>query len=146
MQRYLIPKSKKIDDIVISKVNVPKPKRGQALVRMHAASLNYRDLAIVAGRYRLPASKQFGMVPLSDGAGEVVEVGADVTRVSQGDRVVITFVPGLVTGQSVLALGTGGVAVLAVQLAHAGGARVIVTSSSDKKLKKVLKVGASVGI
>ena len=212
MQRYLIPKSKKIDDIVISKVNVPKPKRGQALVRMHAASLNYRDLAIVAGRYRLPASKQFGMVPLSDGAGEVVEVGADVTRVCQGDRVVITFVPGLVTGQStvdslgrlrgapndgvlseyavfeeqdlvilpksisytaaaclpcagvtawnslycgpqpllpgqsVLALGTGGVAVLAVQLAHAGGARVIVTSSSDKKLKKVLKVGASVGI
>ncbi|MBF8269502.1 MAG: hypothetical protein HW386_1211, partial [Gammaproteobacteria bacterium] len=46
MQSYLLPESKQIDDIVISKVAVPKPKRGQALVRMHAASLNYRDLII----------------------------------------------------------------------------------------------------
>ena len=212
MQRYLLPESKQIDDIVISEVDMPKPKRGQALVRMHAASLNYRDLIIAVGRYRLPASKQVGVVPLSDGAGEVVEVGEDVTRVKSGDRVVNTFIPGLITGQAtvdalgrlrgapndgvlseyalfeeqdlvvlpdsisytaaaclpcagvsawnslycgpqpllpgqtVLVLGTGGVAVLAVQLAHAGGARVIVTSSSDKKLKHVLKVGASAGI
>jgi NADPH:quinone reductase-like Zn-dependent oxidoreductase len=212
MKCYKLPASRQIGDLAVSESDVPKPKRGQALVRMHAASLNYRDLAIIAGRYRLPPDRQSGMVPLSDGAGEVVEIGADVTRVRSGDRVVNTFIPGLITGQATvdslgrlrgapndgvlseyvvfeqedlvvlpesisyaaaaclpcagvtawnslycgpqpllpghtaLVLGTGGVAVLAVQLAHAGGARVIVTSSSDRKLQQVQGIGADDGI
>jgi NADPH:quinone reductase-like Zn-dependent oxidoreductase len=58
---------------------LPTPGRNEALVRVHAASLNYRDQAILAGHY-WGAVKNNG-VPLSDGAGEVGAVGADVTRV-----------------------------------------------------------------
>lgn len=53
---------------------------------------------------------------------------------------------GLQPGQSVLALGTGGVSVFALQLAHAAGARVLITSSSDDKLARVRALGASEGI
>jgi len=64
----------------------PTPGPGQVLVRMRAASLNYRDLLIARNR-----KEGFPLVPLSDGAGEVAAVGAGVTRVSTGDRVAGTF-------------------------------------------------------
>jgi len=71
----------------------PRPGAGQILVRMRAASLNYRDQAIIAGRYfGGPVARN--LVPLSDGAGEVVEVGAGVTRFRNGDRVAGTFFQG----------------------------------------------------
>ena len=62
---------------------------GQVRIRVHAVSLNYRDLMIALGKYggTLPAD----LVPLSDGAGEVMEVGAGVTRVQVGDRVAGIF-------------------------------------------------------
>jgi NADPH:quinone reductase-like Zn-dependent oxidoreductase len=59
------------------------------LVKVAACSLNFRDLAIVLGTYRMPTRPN--IVPLSDGAGEVVEVGRDVTRVKAGDRVAGCF-------------------------------------------------------
>lgn len=59
--------------------------RHEVLVRVHAASLNFRDQAIVNNGYRGSVKKN--VVPLSDGAGEVVAVGPDVTRVKVGDRV-----------------------------------------------------------
>jgi NADPH:quinone reductase-like Zn-dependent oxidoreductase len=62
----------------------PKPAYRQVLVKVAACSLNFRDLGIVRGTYRVPV--QDHIVPLSDGAGEVVEVGAGVTRVKVGDR------------------------------------------------------------
>jgi NADPH:quinone reductase-like Zn-dependent oxidoreductase len=49
-------------------------------------------------------------------------------------------------GESVLVLGTGGVSVFALQLAHAAGARVIATSSSDGKLAQAKALGASDGV
>jgi NADPH:quinone reductase-like Zn-dependent oxidoreductase len=52
----------------------------------------------------------------------------------------------LIAGQSVLVLGTGGVSIFALQLARAGGARVIATSSSDEKLELAKKFGASDGV
>jgi NADPH:quinone reductase-like Zn-dependent oxidoreductase len=68
----------------------PKPGPGQALVRMRAASLNFRDLAIVSGKYvRGPVTHD--TIPLSDGAGEVVALGAGVHSIKVGDRVVATF-------------------------------------------------------
>jgi NADPH:quinone reductase-like Zn-dependent oxidoreductase len=71
----------------------PKPGPNQALVRMRAASLNFRDLAIVAGKYiRGPLAQD--TIPLSDGAGEVVAVGAGVSALKVGDRVVATFTQG----------------------------------------------------
>lgn len=64
---------------------VPTPGRREVLIRVHAASLNYRDLAFVKGQY--PAQTKEDVVPVSDGAGEVVAVGKDVTLVKKGDRV-----------------------------------------------------------
>jgi NADPH:quinone reductase-like Zn-dependent oxidoreductase len=49
-------------------------------------------------------------------------------------------------GETVLCLGTGGVSILALQLAKAAGARILVTSSSDEKLERVRQLGASEGI
>lgn len=71
----------------------PTAGTGQALVRMRAASLNFRDLAIVSGKYmRGPVTHD--TIPLSDGAGEVVAVGAGVRSLKVGDRVVATFTQG----------------------------------------------------
>ncbi len=187
----------------------PQAGEGEVVVRLGAASLNYRDLLILSGRYnpRLPLPQ----VPVSDGAGEVVEVGPGVCDFAPGDRVITHPVMGwedgrfrreyarstlggpgpgmgqeqvalpstslarapkgwshedastlpiaaltawsaLVTegpvreGQTVLTLGTGGVSIFALQIAHALGARVIVTSSSWKKLERASKLGADHGI
>jgi NADPH:quinone reductase-like Zn-dependent oxidoreductase len=51
----------------------PKPGFGQVLIRIHATSLNYRDLIVVNGQYG--HSQRPHLIPVSDGAGEVVEVG-----------------------------------------------------------------------
>src|ERR1051326_2728416 len=66
----------------------PRAGAGEIVVAMKAASLNYRDLLTVlgvAGQFPLP------LVPFSDGAGEVIEVGAGVTRVQPGDKVCPMF-------------------------------------------------------
>jgi NADPH:quinone reductase-like Zn-dependent oxidoreductase len=177
----------------------PEPEVGpdDVLVRVRAASLNFRDLAVATGKYFSgPVARS--TIPLSDGAGEVVAVGSNVTTFTAGDRVVATFTQGdppaalgspldgmlaehrvfkpsgllgipdslsfeeaatlpcagvtawnalqggkpTLPGETVLTLGTGGVSTLALQLAKAGGARVIVTSSSDAKLEKAKALGA----
>lgn len=56
---------------------------------VHGASLNYRDLAIVKGFY--PFAQREGVVPASDGAGVVEEVGSGVTRFKKGDKVLTLF-------------------------------------------------------
>jgi NADPH:quinone reductase-like Zn-dependent oxidoreductase len=67
----------------------PKPGPGQALVRVRANSLNYRDLVVASGAYGRQVKTP--LIPLSDGAGEVVEVGAGVTCVKPGERVAAIF-------------------------------------------------------
>ena len=67
----------------------PKPARGQVLVRLNAATLNYRDLLIVRGGYG--SRQKFPLIPLSDGAGVVETVGPDVRTFVPGDRVVGSF-------------------------------------------------------
>ena len=68
----------------------PQPGEREVLVRVRATSLNFRDQAIIAGRYfGGPVSRN--LIPLSDGAGEVVSVGAGVTHFKPGDRVAATF-------------------------------------------------------
>jgi NADPH:quinone reductase-like Zn-dependent oxidoreductase len=71
----------------------PTAGPGQVLVRMRAASLNFRDLAIVAGKY-FRGPLEHDTIPLSDGAGEIAAVGPGVTAFAVGDRVVATFTQG----------------------------------------------------
>ena len=75
----------------------PEPGPRQVLVRMRAWSLNYRDLLVIKGLYN-PKLK-LPLIPLSDGAGEVVQVGSAVTRWKAGDRVVAAFMQGWVDGE-----------------------------------------------
>jgi NADPH:quinone reductase-like Zn-dependent oxidoreductase len=185
----------------------PRPGAGQVLVRMRAASLNYRDLLVAGGTYLRGGAPKRPLVPLSDGAGEVIEAGPAVTRLRPGDRVAGAFfqrwidgpfdaekgasalggaidgvlaeevvleadaavkfpdgmsfeeaatlpcagvtawvglmvLGGLAPGETVLAMGTGGVSIFALQLAKAAGARVILTSSQDEKLARGKALGA----
>src|ERR1700732_1274596 len=88
---------------------VPKPLYRQVLVKVGACSLNYRDLGIVRGTYRMPVRDN--LVPLSDGAGEVVEVGPGVLRVKAGDKVAGCFFqrwPGGEPGPHLQAFALGG--------------------------------------
>ena len=194
-----------LDQLALADRPSPRPGAGQVLVRVRAASLNYRDLLIAFGRYGRGGLK-FPLVPLSDGAGEVIEVGPGVTRFRPGDRVAGNFFQrwadgpfgadaaasalggaidgmlaeevvleeggtvkfpealsfeeaatlpcaavtawvglhqgGLSAGQSVLAMGTGGVSIFVLQLARAAGARVLLTSSHDEKLVRGQRLGA----
>ncbi|HEV7786394.1 MAG TPA: NAD(P)-dependent alcohol dehydrogenase [Thermoanaerobaculia bacterium] len=75
----------------------PSPGPGQALVRLRAASLNYRDLLTVEGKYN-PKLK-LPLIPCSDGAGEVVATGDGVTRVRPGDRVCGIFAQAWIAGE-----------------------------------------------
>jgi NADPH:quinone reductase-like Zn-dependent oxidoreductase len=85
MRAYQLSQVTGIDALV--KVDLPTPKPGprQVLIKVAACSLNFRDLAIALGTYRMPTKPD--LVPLSDGAGEVVEIGTGVTHVKVGDRV-----------------------------------------------------------
>ncbi len=196
-----------LDTLTLVERERPRPGAGQVLVRIRAASLNYRDLLVASGTYTRGGPPKRPLVPLSDGAGEVIEVGPGVTRLRPGDRVAgnffqrwidgppdaekhasalggaidgvlaeevvleadaavrfpahlsfeeaatlpcaaVTVWVGLVelghlkVGETVLAMGTGGVSVFALQLAKALGARVLLTSSNDEKLARGKALGA----
>ena len=85
-----------IDNLSIHEVDIPSPTGNRILVKLAAASLNYRDYMVVKGQYN-PKLKR-PMIPLSDGAGVVQEVGPDVTRFKAGDRVAGCFFEGWVEG------------------------------------------------
>ena len=210
MRVYRFPTTSSLEMLALADEPAPSPGPGEVRVRMRAASLNYRDLMVAEGRYARGAAPS-NLVPLSDGAGEVVALGPGVTRIAVGERVAGTFFQGwlggemdpsdhsralggsidgvlaeekifaadglvpipahlsfeeaatlpcaaltawnalfaarpLLPGETVLTLGTGGVSVFAAQFAHAAGARVIATSSSDAKLEKMRALGAAAGV
>ena len=95
MRRYVLDGSGSIEGLRPEDVEIPQPRREEILVRMRAASLNFLDLKIIAGLF--PAKTQ-GLVPLSDGAGEVVAVGDAVFRFRPGDRVCSLFFPRWIAG------------------------------------------------
>ncbi len=195
-----------IDGLKMADREVPEPQAGEALVRVKANSLNYRDLMTV--KHGASRGLTLPLVPNSDGAGEVVSVGPEVTRVAPGDRVMGIFMQnwlaggptrahadtalggaidgmlseyvvlhedglvhtpdyltdeeaatlpcaavtawqglatqgGMTVGETVLALGTGGVSIFALQFAVGAGAQVLITSSSDAKLERARALGAS---
>ncbi|MBR1248693.1 NAD(P)-dependent alcohol dehydrogenase [Bradyrhizobium sp. AUGA SZCCT0169] len=88
MKVWQVEREWSIDALELVDRPEPEPGPGQVVVRMRAASLNYRDLLTVTGQggaYRLP------LIPFSDGAGEIAAVGAGVSRVAVGDRVCPMF-------------------------------------------------------
>lgn len=198
---------KGIETLTIEDAAVPDPGPGEALVRLHAATLNFRDIIMAKGL--IPGiAKEPDLIPLSCGAGEVVAVGSGVTRVKPGDRVTPIFSLGHISGPQtshemlggntdgvarqfavwnaeslvhnpdelgdleaatltcaaltswsaltkfrptqkgewVLAHGTGGCSIAALQFAKAMGCQVAITSSSDAKLARAKSLGADVTV
>ncbi|MEO5867629.1 MAG: NAD(P)-dependent alcohol dehydrogenase [Sphingomonas sp.] len=192
----------------LRKVERPDPTPGhhQILLRMRAFALNYRDLAIANGHYHVGVSPP--LVPLSDGAGEVIEVGSAVTRFHLGDLACPTYLPAWISGparaeigqrrlggpsdgvlaeymcideaeavrapahldaaeaatlpvtavtawhqlyavgclspgETLLVQGAGGVSTAALQLAQAGGTRVIALLRNEKHADRLRALGAS---
>ena len=97
MKRYELRETKGSKSLKVAEALVPEPGPGEALVRVRAASLNYRDLLVVGGMY--PGALPVPLVPTSDGAGEVTAVGPGVTRVKVGDRVAGTFFESWIAGR-----------------------------------------------
>lgn len=78
-----------LDNLRIIERPVPRPRRQEILIRVKATALNYRDVEIINGTYH--TAFNLPLVPLSDGVGEVVATGDEVTRFKTGDRVCSTF-------------------------------------------------------
>jgi NADPH:quinone reductase-like Zn-dependent oxidoreductase len=78
-----------LDNLKLEGCEAPPPGPGEIRVRLRAASLNFRDSLVVGGIFPAPD----GLIPLSDGAGDVLAVGEGVAEFRPGDRVVSTFHP-----------------------------------------------------
>ncbi|HEY5705183.1 MAG TPA: NAD(P)-dependent alcohol dehydrogenase [Terrimicrobiaceae bacterium] len=100
-----------LENLILTDSPEPEPGPHEVVVKFHAASLNYRDLLFAWGSYnpnpKLPA------VPFSDGAGEVVATGKEVSRWKIGDRVCPIFMQGWINGpcdaaKAATSLGGGG--------------------------------------
>jgi len=204
MRRYVLAADGDRFRLDLQQVPDPQPGAGEVLVRVKACSLNYRDLVMLRNERKLPVN---GLVPLSDGAGEIIALGAGVRDRHVGERVAADFfrrwphgsftktamesaqggavdgmlaelvvlpadavlpIPehlshaeastlpcaaltawnalvtrgGLTAGQSVLVLGSGGVSVFALQIAHALKATVIATTSTPAKVSRLTALGA----
>ena len=117
-----------IDNLKLVERDVPTLATGEVLVKLRAASLNYRDVMVVSGNYnprmKLPA------IPFSDGAGEIVEVGEGVTKWKVGDRVCSTVIAGWADGEptaekSKSAIGAGSLAGILREYANFNEASIV---------------------
>jgi NADPH:quinone reductase-like Zn-dependent oxidoreductase len=92
IRQYQLEREGKALRLAMKTVPRPTAQAGQVLVRVRAVSLNQRDLLVMAGQYGAGGGGDMdGKVPLSDGAGEVIAVGAGVNRFKVGDRVAGIF-------------------------------------------------------
>jgi NADPH:quinone reductase-like Zn-dependent oxidoreductase len=97
MQAYRIRPGAGIDALEAFQPAAAPPKAREVRVRTHAVSLNYRDLTTARGDHH--PSEKF-IIPCSDSAGEVIGVGAEVTRFKVGDRVASVFYPRWIDGEA----------------------------------------------
>ncbi len=96
MKTWRVPAGARIDGLRLAEEAAAPLAPGQVRLRVRAASLNYRDLAIMQGWY--PTLGQAALIPGSDAVGEVVEIGPDVTRLAVGDRAANIFFPNWIDG------------------------------------------------
>jgi NADPH:quinone reductase-like Zn-dependent oxidoreductase len=210
MKVFQIQDDWSMDHLKIAERDQPEPGPGEVLLQMKAASINYRDLVVPLRGYG-DFTGTLPLIPISDGVGKVVGIGAGVTRVASGDRACPMFMQKWIAGEpdlakitatlggpidgvmqeymvvneaglakapeyltaeeaatlpcaaltawsalitegnvkagdTVLVQGTGGVSLFALQFAKLLGAKVIILSSSDDKLKRAAALGADEGI
>ncbi|KAI9929373.1 hypothetical protein ASPWEDRAFT_112064 [Aspergillus wentii DTO 134E9] len=88
-KQYFLPEKNGFDCLTLRDVPKEPPKFGQILVKIKAVSLNWRDGILAMGTYPFPGPD--ALVPGSDGAGIVEEVGEGVTEWKVGDRVLANF-------------------------------------------------------
>jgi NADPH:quinone reductase-like Zn-dependent oxidoreductase len=96
-QQYRLEKSGQTYRLALHEIAVPAPVSHEVLVRVRATSLNRRDLLVLHGQYG--GADTSGIIPLSDGAGEVAAIGPDVTRFKPGDRVAAIFFQSWLSGK-----------------------------------------------
>ncbi len=78
MRQWILKKgANSFNDLIMVEVPIPVPEKGQVRVKVHAVSLNYRDIAMASGGMGLQPSRD--LIPLCDGAGEIDGVGEGVT-------------------------------------------------------------------
>ncbi|KZO99189.1 NAD-P-binding protein [Calocera viscosa TUFC12733] len=100
-KEYRLPNFESIDSLTLGEGPVPTPGYGEVLLKVHAVSLNYRDLKIALNQYPLPLAQN--IVPVSDAAGEVVATGQGCKKFGVGDRVMPNFTRDHLTGGPTLA-------------------------------------------
>jgi NADPH:quinone reductase-like Zn-dependent oxidoreductase len=103
MRAFEIQGSFGLDSLKLTERPRPTPGPREVLLKIRAASLNYRDLMVVKGVYN-PKMK-LPRIPVSDAVGEVVEIGSEVSRVRVGDRVAGLFMPAWIDGEPTEAKG-----------------------------------------
>ncbi|PFG11497.1 MULTISPECIES: zinc-dependent alcohol dehydrogenase family protein [unclassified Marinobacter] len=89
MKKTILGPKPGIANLQVVDAETPPLGAKDVLIKIQTVSFNYRDLEIINGTYS--EAFQPGLVPFSDGAGEVVEVGAGVSHFQPGDRVVTSF-------------------------------------------------------
>ncbi|PCH01984.1 Polyketide synthase, enoylreductase [Penicillium occitanis (nom. inval.)] len=96
MKQWVLHGRNGIDSLSFEETSIPQPGEHEVLIKLHAVSLNYRDLMIANGIYYWKQSDS--VVPVSDGAGQVISIGAKVKRFAPGQRVMPTFFQGYISG------------------------------------------------
>ena len=98
MKAYKVIDGGGLENLKIHDASLQDPKENQVKIKWHATTLNYHDYLVAIGAIKV----EEGRIPMSDGAGEVVEVGAGVTRFKKGDKVMSLFFPNWVEGRATL--------------------------------------------
>jgi NADPH:quinone reductase-like Zn-dependent oxidoreductase len=89
MKSIVVTNGGGLDNLNVQNFDVPQPSEGEVLIKWHATSLNYHDYLVVMGL--IPVNE--GRVPMSDGAGQIVGIGAGVESLNVGDKVMSLFFP-----------------------------------------------------
>jgi NADPH:quinone reductase-like Zn-dependent oxidoreductase len=95
MRAWEVQDAWSIDNLRLVERGAQTAGPGQVIVRLHAASVNYRDLLTIEGK---GGTRRLPLIPFSDGAGEVAAVGEGVSRVKIGDKVCPMFFEGWIDG------------------------------------------------
>jgi len=166
MKAAYIEKHGSLDEIKFGDLEPPVCKPDEVLVETAYSALNHLDIFVTAG---WPGLKlEFPHIPGSDGCGKILEIGSAVQDSSLQPGDMVTINPGTSCGTCPTCLagehnfckdysikgeffkgtfvfiqgGGGGVAICALQIAKHFEATVIVSTSTEEKMKRLKELGA----